>query len=263
MRLLTDRGRAERAAGRGARFGAGVDRRPPGHAVARAQEPVQDAAVVGKVFWAGALAEMGGRDPREVEQALHELARKELVRPARTSSMEGEAEYGFWHVLVRDVCYAQIPRAARAARHLAAAAWIERKAGERVEDLADVLAHHHCTALELSAPPGSRANAHELEAAAAATSPGRRACARARRERAEANLPRRSRSPRGPPGAGEPARALGAGGAAAGPLARGESGARGGDRPLSRAADTSPAGRTLDRAPDRAIPASATRAGRG
>ena len=35
--------------------------------------------------------------------------------------MEGEHEYGFWHVLVRDVCYGQIPRAARAARHLAAA----------------------------------------------------------------------------------------------------------------------------------------------
>ena len=47
----------------------------------------------------------------EVEQALHELSRKELVRPTRTSSMEGEAEYGFWHALVRDVCYAQIPRA--------------------------------------------------------------------------------------------------------------------------------------------------------
>ena len=36
---------------------------------------------MGKVFWAGALAAMGDRDPREVEQALHELARKELVRP--------------------------------------------------------------------------------------------------------------------------------------------------------------------------------------
>lgn len=52
---------------------------------------LQDAAVLGKVFWAGALAEMGGREPRELEQALHELARKELVRPARTSSMQGES----------------------------------------------------------------------------------------------------------------------------------------------------------------------------
>ncbi len=127
---------------------------------------LQDAAVVGKVFWAGALAEMGGRERREVEQALHELSRKELVRPARNSSMEGEAEYGFWHLLVCDVCYGQIPRAARAARHEAAAAWIERKAGERAEDLADVLAHHYLSALELSRAAGQIAEANELEASA-------------------------------------------------------------------------------------------------
>jgi hypothetical protein len=63
--------------------------------------------------------------------------------------MAGEAEYGFWHLLVRDVCYGQIPRAARAARHRAAASWLERQAGERAEDLADVLAHHYLSALEL------------------------------------------------------------------------------------------------------------------
>ena len=72
---------------------------------------LQDAAVLGKVFWAGAVGAMDARDPHEVERALHELSRKELVRPSRQSSMEGDAEYGFWHVLVRDVAYAQIPRA--------------------------------------------------------------------------------------------------------------------------------------------------------
>jgi class 3 adenylate cyclase/tetratricopeptide (TPR) repeat protein len=127
---------------------------------------LQDASVLGKVFWAGALAWMGDRDPRGVEQALHELARKQLVRPARTSSMEGEHEYGFWHVLVRDVCYGQIPRAARAARHQAAAAWIEEKAGERAEDLADVLAHHYQAALELSRAAGIGEQTEELQAQA-------------------------------------------------------------------------------------------------
>jgi class 3 adenylate cyclase/tetratricopeptide (TPR) repeat protein len=125
---------------------------------------LQDAAVMGKVFWAGSLVEMGGRDPHDVELALHELARKELVHPARTSSMEGEQEYGFWHLLVRDVCYAQIPRAARATRHRSAAGWLERKAGDRAEDLADVLAHHYLTALELARAAG-RSDA-ELEAGA-------------------------------------------------------------------------------------------------
>ncbi len=127
---------------------------------------LQDAAVIGKVFWAGALAEMGGREPREVEQALHELARKELVRPARTSSMAGEAEYGFWHLLVRDVCYGQIPRAGRAARHRSAAAWLEQQAGERVEDLADVLAYHYLQALELARAAGRTGEAEELQATA-------------------------------------------------------------------------------------------------
>jgi class 3 adenylate cyclase/tetratricopeptide (TPR) repeat protein len=124
---------------------------------------LQDAAVLGKVFWAGALAEMGAREPGEVEFALHELSRKELVRPARTSSMEGESEYGFWHLLVRDVTYAQIPRATRAARHQAAAAWLEGKASERAEDLADVLAYHYQAALELARASGQAADTAELE----------------------------------------------------------------------------------------------------
>ena len=127
---------------------------------------LQDAAVLGKVFWSGALASMAGRDSVQVEQALHELARKELVRPARTSSMEGDHEYGFWHVLVRDVCYGQIPRADRAARHQAAAAWMEEKAGERIEDLADVLAHHYQSALELNQAAGINEQAGRLQAQA-------------------------------------------------------------------------------------------------
>jgi tetratricopeptide (TPR) repeat protein len=127
---------------------------------------LQDAAVIGKVFWAGALAGMGERDPHDVELALHELARKELVRPARSSSLQGEQEYGFWHLLVRDVCYAQIPRSSRAARHRAAAAWIERQAGERVDDLSDVLAYHYTQALELARAAGQEQSVPELEAAA-------------------------------------------------------------------------------------------------
>ncbi len=125
---------------------------------------LQDASVLGKVFWAGAVAEMGGRDRDEVELALHELARKELVRPSRTSSMEGEQEYWFWHVLVRDVCYGQIPRGARAARHELAAAWIEEKAGERAEDLADVLAYHYQAALELKQAAGLDERTDQLQA---------------------------------------------------------------------------------------------------
>jgi class 3 adenylate cyclase len=127
---------------------------------------LQDAAVVGQVFWAGALSEMGGCKETHVELELHALARKELVRPSRTSSMEGENEYSFWHLLVRDVAYAQIPRAERARRHRAASDWIERKAGDRVEDLAEVLAYHYLQALELAEAVGDTEQAEELTAPA-------------------------------------------------------------------------------------------------
>jgi class 3 adenylate cyclase/tetratricopeptide (TPR) repeat protein len=123
-----------------------------------------DAAVVGKVFWAGAVAQMGGRDLKEVTDTLRELSRKELVRPVRRSSMQGEVEYGFWHVLARDVAYSQLPRAMRASRHIAAALWIESKAEARVEDLAEVLAYHYATASELAAAAGHSEQVAKLEA---------------------------------------------------------------------------------------------------
>ena len=125
-----------------------------------------DAAVIGKVFWAGAIAQMGDRVLASVTETLRELSRKELVRPARRSSIEGEAEYAFWHVLARDVAYEQLPRASRATRHVAAAKWIESKAPERIEDLADVLAYHYATAVDLARAAGRTEQATELEAPA-------------------------------------------------------------------------------------------------
>ncbi|CAN5370778.1 hypothetical protein BH20ACT22_BH20ACT22_11800 [soil metagenome] len=115
---------------------------------------LHDAAVAGKVFWSGAISVMGGRDDKEVREGLHELARKELVRPARNSSMEGQQEYSFWHALVRDVAYGQIPRATRGAKHLAMAEWIEAIAGDRVGDQAEVLVHHYTLAFNLAKAAG-------------------------------------------------------------------------------------------------------------
>jgi class 3 adenylate cyclase/tetratricopeptide (TPR) repeat protein len=125
---------------------------------------LHDAAVVGKVFWAGAVASIGGVEQTVVQEGLHELARKELVRPARTSSVQGEDECSFWHLLVRDVAYQQIPRAARARKHRAAAEWIERIADERVGDHAEILVHHYGKALELTRAAGGAADVGELAA---------------------------------------------------------------------------------------------------
>jgi class 3 adenylate cyclase len=127
---------------------------------------LQDAAVVGKVFWAGALAFMGGADRASIEAHLHELARKELVRTARVSSVKDDSEYAFPHILVRDVAYGQIPRRPRGRKHRAAAVWIERLAGERVVDHAELLAHHYVEAFALAKATGEVDEVGELEAGA-------------------------------------------------------------------------------------------------
>ena len=123
---------------------------------------LQDAAVIGHVFWAGALRQMGDRGENEVDVALQELLRKELIRSSERSSMEHDAEYSFWHVLVRDVAYGQIPRADRAHGHRAAAKWIEHKANRRIEDVAEVLAHHYLQALDLARATRNLEQAAEL-----------------------------------------------------------------------------------------------------
>ncbi|HEX2428780.1 MAG TPA: hypothetical protein VHI53_12685 [Gaiellaceae bacterium] len=103
---------------------------------------LQDAAVVGKVFWASSI----GRDPAAATASLHSLERKGFVRRQRRSSLEGESEFAFAHALVRDVSYGQIPRADRARRHRAVAEWIDGLG--RPEDHSEMLAYHWSTALE-------------------------------------------------------------------------------------------------------------------
>ena len=120
---------------------------------------VQDAAVVGKVFWSGALAAIGGRDEQALQADLDELERKELIRAAKVSSVEGQTEYAFWHAVVRDVTYAQIPRAGRMRRHRTAAEWLEHLAGERLADRVEIIAHHYSQAVALARATGEQVRA--------------------------------------------------------------------------------------------------------
>jgi class 3 adenylate cyclase/tetratricopeptide (TPR) repeat protein len=117
---------------------------------------LHDASVIGKVFWAGALEVMAGLDTGAVREGLHSLAQRELVRPMRALSVGGQAEYAFWHALVRDVAYGQIPRASKAVKHRAAAEWIEAMAGDRVADHADLVAHHLGEAIALGRAAGDK-----------------------------------------------------------------------------------------------------------
>jgi class 3 adenylate cyclase/tetratricopeptide (TPR) repeat protein len=129
---------------------------------------IHDAAVIGKVFWSGAVASMGGLDDGAADAGLHELTRKELVRRSRTSTVEGQVEYAFWHALIRDVAYGQIPRAARGRKHELAANWIKAVAGDRVGDVSEFLAYHYEQALALAIAAGVDVAVESLRAEALA-----------------------------------------------------------------------------------------------
>ena len=139
-----------------------VDALPPAE-----KELLQDAAVIGKVFWQGAARRSAPR--RGTARALRALERKDFVHRARASSVEGETEYAFRHVLLRDVAYGELPRRVRAEKHLRAAGWLESLG--RPEDLAEMLAHHYSSALSLSRATGDadpdleRRTGHALGAA--------------------------------------------------------------------------------------------------
>ena len=129
---------------------------------------LQDASVIGKVFWPGALANSD-------EQVLHALERKEFVRRDRRSAIAGETQYAFLHALVRDVGYGQIPRSERAEKHRRAAEWLASLAGDRAEDHAEMLASHYREALALSEAAGLDASALREPARRAFADAGQRA----------------------------------------------------------------------------------------
>ena len=112
---------------------------------------LQAAAVVGKVFWSGAVAAL--RPSSHSRGALRELMRRELIRPIRDPSMHGQEEYAFVHALVRDVAYGRLARDDRAHLHQATARWIETVSGERVVDVSELLAYHLGEAITLTQDP--------------------------------------------------------------------------------------------------------------
>ncbi len=137
------------------------------------KELLQDAAVVGKVFWLGAIE--GGREASRLQPLIRALERKEFVRRERRSSVEGEQQLAFRHVLVRDVAYGQIPRATRAAKHESVAHWLESLG--RPEDQAELLAHHYLSAIEYLRVAGGDSTAVGERARFALREAGRRASA--------------------------------------------------------------------------------------
>ena len=104
---------------------------------------VQSAAVVGRVFWPGAVAGLLNGEAENVESLLDGLEQRDLVLTRLTSAMAGQRELIFKHILTRDVAYESLPRRDRPQAHEKVAGWIERTFGERRLEVAELLAHHY------------------------------------------------------------------------------------------------------------------------
>ena len=103
---------------------------------------LQDAAVVGRVFWVGAVAQLAGKGIGDVRDALGRLRVKELVLPHEPSSFSDEYEFSFRHNLIRDGAYDSLPKTLRADKHAGVARWAERQAGDRADEIAELIASH-------------------------------------------------------------------------------------------------------------------------
>jgi class 3 adenylate cyclase/tetratricopeptide (TPR) repeat protein len=105
-----------------------IDLLPP-----EAKETLQAAAVIGRSFSPAGLAALVGSAAE-----VRTLVERGFVRPT-------EPELVFKHALTRDVAYAGLPKAERARRHAAYAAWLE--AEDAGDGQAGTLAYHYAEAV--------------------------------------------------------------------------------------------------------------------
>jgi class 3 adenylate cyclase/tetratricopeptide (TPR) repeat protein len=149
-----------------------IDRLPPAE-----KSLIQRAAVVGRVFWAGALASLArDLDGADVSRLLDDLLLRDLVLPEVRSSISGERAYRFKHVLIREVAYSGLSKSVRAEQHERFAEWLQERAPE---ELLEIRAYHLDHAAQLIAElDGAAPQELASEAAAALEEAGRRALAR-------------------------------------------------------------------------------------
>jgi class 3 adenylate cyclase/tetratricopeptide (TPR) repeat protein len=114
---------------------------------------LQQAAVIGKVVWTGAVAHLLDVDSARTDGLLQRAAAKQLLRREPQSQIDGETQYAFQHALIRDVAYGGLTRPARARAHEAVAGWIESLASGR-DDQPQLVAHHLLEAVRLNDASG-------------------------------------------------------------------------------------------------------------
>lgn len=129
------------------------------------RQVLQQASVVGRVFWSGAVRELTAL--ADVDPLLEGLQQSRFVTERFPSAVPGETEFGFLHALIREVAYEGLPRSTRGRTHAAAAAWVEKVRGEGAEESSELLAYHYDRAFEALGDEASRRAARRYSTIAA------------------------------------------------------------------------------------------------
>jgi class 3 adenylate cyclase/tetratricopeptide (TPR) repeat protein len=111
----------------------------------RSRSALRYGAVMGRIFWAGALAELDP-DLAQLEATVDDLVDRGFITRETRSTISGEPAFRFKHVLIRDVAYAGLSKGARAEAHRTFARWLELRAGS---ELLEIRAFHLGEAAEI------------------------------------------------------------------------------------------------------------------
>jgi class 3 adenylate cyclase/tetratricopeptide (TPR) repeat protein len=123
-------------------IGARIDRLPPAH-----RSVLRRAAVIGRVFWAGAIEHLSP-DVENVRETIDDLLLRDFLLPESRSSISGEDAFRFKHVLIREVAYAGLSKSARADHHARFASWLAEHAGVELVEIRAYHLDHAVTLLE-------------------------------------------------------------------------------------------------------------------
>jgi class 3 adenylate cyclase/tetratricopeptide (TPR) repeat protein len=110
---------------------------------------LQDASVLGKSFTRVALAAVSDLPEEVLDPLLVSVVRKEILSLQADPRSPERGQYTFLQDLLRQVAYDTLPRKERKTRHLAAATHLEQERLDQGQDVAEIVASHYLTALEL------------------------------------------------------------------------------------------------------------------
>jgi len=111
-----------------------LDTLPPADRLA-----LQQASIVGHVFWDRALAAIDPQAP----SAVPALQRRALIHQRERSAFEDTPEEAFHHHLLQQVTYDTVLKPARRAGHAAAAQWLAERLGDRPAEYLAITGDHY------------------------------------------------------------------------------------------------------------------------